>query len=281
MKFFHCFHLTFLGKCDIICFGSIRLTDADAAQICRSSSVVWSRSTELSLRIRNAQTSEKRYAGVAQLVEQRIRNAQVKGSSPFTSLSPVLRNGGLLFIRTAHPSEEICRAAQLCRVAQQVEPAHSQCAGQGFESLHRLDSRSSERGGTFSCRNIKKCHSTSDRNIRNTAASYFCSGIALSARAIRGQVSYSGFLLSRHRIRDTTAIPRQAPEKSISTSRNSPLLPATNRWWYSSEHAYKNDKSAGSRKSLAECLCRLFCIQDTISAHVIRQNTPSTAYSEK
>ena len=37
----------------------------------------------------------------------RIRNAQVKGSSPFTSLTPVLRNGGLLFIRTAQASEKM------------------------------------------------------------------------------------------------------------------------------------------------------------------------------
>ena len=40
-------------------------------------------------------------AGVAQLVEQRIRNAQVKGSSPFTSLQKLRRFGGASFHFTA------------------------------------------------------------------------------------------------------------------------------------------------------------------------------------
>ncbi len=40
-----------------------------------------------------------KYAGVAQLVEQRIRNAQVVGSSPTTSL-PRLEKGGVLFLYT-------------------------------------------------------------------------------------------------------------------------------------------------------------------------------------
>ena len=40
-----------------------------------------------------------KYAGVAQLVEQRIRNAQVVGSSPTTSL-PRLEKGGVLILYT-------------------------------------------------------------------------------------------------------------------------------------------------------------------------------------
>ena len=39
-----------------------------------------------------------KYAGVAQLVEQRIRNAQVVGSSPTTSL-PRLEKGGVYFCK--------------------------------------------------------------------------------------------------------------------------------------------------------------------------------------